>query len=168
MTERPEECTQCKKPIAVLYKEINDKSTICTNMCADCPVLLAKLHGDRNTSTKNLKEDYLHCGTCGTNSEAIRTGNGLGCSSCYEVFAELIFSELLHTRELPSYSEKKWEQYKTEPLHIGKSPKQATMLPKSSKLSTLHEALNEALKKENYEQAASLRDQIKKITETNS
>lgn len=54
---------------------------------------------------------------------------------------------------------------KTQPLHVGKTPNKPLTIPSSSRLKTLNEALNEALKKENYEQAAWIRDQIKDLTE---
>ncbi len=43
--ERPLECSECKKPIAVKYTEIVGHSIIHTCMCADCPELERRLHG---------------------------------------------------------------------------------------------------------------------------
>ncbi|HEY5259392.1 MAG TPA: UvrB/UvrC motif-containing protein, partial [Rhabdochlamydiaceae bacterium] len=54
---------------------------------------------------------------------------------------------------------------KTKPLHSGRSPQQSLHILPINQLSTLHDALNDALKKENYEQAAWLRDQIKALNE---
>jgi len=53
-------------------------------------------------------------------------------------------------------------------LHLGKTPTKPVTIPTSSRLTALNEALNEALKKENYEQAAWIRDQIKALTEKGS
>lgn len=162
MTERPEECSLCKKPIAVLYKEVSDKGAVCTQMCAECPVLAKKMHG---STAPVSKDQEMHCGRCGTSSSAYCTEGVLGCSSCYDVFADLIVTELAKAQKIPVGAQKKWSERKPQTLHLGKSPGQQVILPTSSQLSTLHEALNEALKKENYEQAAALRDQIKKLTE---
>ncbi|MGH2639313.1 MAG: UvrB/UvrC motif-containing protein [Rhabdochlamydiaceae bacterium] len=48
---------------------------------------------------------------------------------------------------------------------MGRSPQHSESPALSSKLTSLNEALNEAVKKENYEQAASIRDQIKALTD---
>ena len=66
---------------------------------------------------------------------------------------------------LPARLEKGISRKKSQPLHIGKSPSIPVEMPASSRLTALNEALNEALKKENYEQAAWLRDQIKDLME---
>ena len=49
--DRPLECSECKKPIAVRYTEIVGDTIIHTSMCADCPELQRRLHG---TSPKEL------------------------------------------------------------------------------------------------------------------
>ena len=159
MSERPIECSECKRAIKVLYKEI----ITCTEMCNECPVLKAKLHGE-TPSSKNT-EQSLCCGVCGTSLEAVQTGQPVGCSECYSVFANYIISELIDAGGLPSTLKKKAQSQKLQTFHIGRSPKLPSSPVLSSKISSLNEALNEALKKENYEQAASIRDQIKALTE---
>ena len=54
---------------------------------------------------------------------------------------------------------------KALPLHIGRAPGEANEISPSLRLLALNEALNETLKREDYEQAAWLRDQIKDLTE---
>jgi protein arginine kinase activator len=168
MGERPVECSHCKKPIKVIYKEIVDNSILCTEMCADCPVLQQKLHGQmaglqpREGLTE--AEAGLCCGHCRTTLESIKMGNPLGCSECYAIFSDILISELIAADKLPSRIKKDILTKKTQPLHLGKSPNKSLTLPSSSRLMSLNEALNEALKKENYEQAAWLRDQIKALS----
>jgi protein arginine kinase activator len=72
---------------------------------------------------------------------------------------------LIATDRIPSRIKKEFPAKKTQPLHLGKSPNKPLTIPSSSRLTALNEALNEALKKENYEQAAWIRDQIKDLTE---
>ena len=170
MVDRPVECSHCKKSIKVIYKEIAGDSIICTEMCADCPVFQQKLHGQTPLPTKGIseKEAGLCCGNCRTSLESIKMGNPVGCSECYSVFSDLIVSELIATDKIPSRIKKEFPNKKTQPLHVGKSPNNPLTIPSSSRLTTLNEALNEALKKENYEQAAWIRDQIKDLTEKGS
>jgi protein arginine kinase activator len=167
MAERPVECGHCKKPIKVVYKEIVGDSIMCTEMCADCPILQQKLHGQslEPQSREGLTETEagLCCGNCRTTLESIQMGNPLGCSECYAVFSDVLISELSTADKIPPRIKKDILTKKTQPLHIGKSPNKPLTIPSSSRLTALNEALNDALKRENYEQAAWIRDQIKAL-----
>ena len=167
MADRPVECSQCKKSIKVVYKEIVDTSTVCTEMCADCPILQQRLHGQATAvqAKEGKTEGGLFCGNCRTSLESIKMGAPVGCSECYAVFADLIVSELAAADRLPPAIKRDLPAKKTQPLHLGKAPNKPLTIPSSSRLTALNEALNEALKKENYEQAAWIRDQIKALTE---
>ncbi|MDN3507080.1 MAG: UvrB/UvrC motif-containing protein [Simkaniaceae bacterium] len=165
MPERPVECSQCKKPPKVTYKEIVGENVTCTEMCADCPILQQKLHGSAPEQVESGKEPQgtgLFCGNCHTPLEAVKMGNPLGCSQCYTIFSDVLVSELTAENKLPKSME---TAKRNQPLHIGKTPDKPANIPSSNRLPALHEALNEALQKENYEEAAYLRDQIKELTE---
>lgn len=165
MIDRPVECSQCKKPIKVAYKEIAGDSILSTEMCADCPVLQGKLHGEPNLAKP--QEGGLFCGNCGTSLEAVKMGQPLGCADCYAVFGDLLVGELLTAEAIPPSLQQKMSSKRLQAIHIGKSPDKPADITLSSRLASLNEALNEALKRENYEQAAWLRDQIKALTEKN-
>jgi protein arginine kinase activator len=172
VADRPVECSHCKKAIKVTYKEIVDTSIVCTEMCADCPILQQRLHGQNlePQSREGLTETEagLCCGNCRTTLESVQMGNPLGCSECYAVFSDVLISELISADRIPIRIKKDISAKKTQPLHIGKSPNVSITIPSSSRLTALNEALNEALKKENYEQAAWIRDQIKALMEKGS
>jgi protein arginine kinase activator len=161
MGDRPIECHQCKKPACVTYKEIVAESTICSEMCADCPVLQGKLHGDLSNPQRQEKEWY--CGHCNTSFASVKMGECLGCTECYSVFGDFLIGELISTEEVPPSLQKKGPSKRLQAIHIGKSPDAAADLAPSSQLTSLNEALNDALKGENYEQAAWLRDQIRAL-----
>lgn len=165
MPDRPVECSHCKKTITVIYKEIIEDTVSCTHMCAECPILMQKMTGElSDTKRKRSETDMgLCCGSCGTTLESIQTGNPLGCSECYSVFGDLIMDELVSLDMIPARLQKGLGKKKSQPMHIGKSPSTPAQIPSSSRLTALNEALNDALKKENYEQAAWLRDQIKDL-----
>ena len=165
MPDRPVECSQCKKPVKINYKEIVDDSIVCTEMCADCPVLQEKLHGEIGKAASKDKTSELCCGNCGTSLESVKMGQPLGCSECYAVFGDFLIGELLESDAIPASLKKKLGSKRAQAIHIGKSPDKPVDITLSSRLSSLNEALNEALKRENYEQAAWLRDQIKALTE---
>jgi protein arginine kinase activator len=159
MSERPLECSECKKKIQVVYKELLADPYVCLEMCSDCPVLKSKLQDD--SSTLSQDKSSVACGMCGTSLEDVKMGQPLGCHDCYGVFADVIIKELVESHRLPSSLKLKAFGCKT--LHVGSSPLSPDAPALSTKLASLNEALNEAIRKENYEQAASLRDQIKHI-----
>jgi protein arginine kinase activator len=163
--ERPLECSDCKKPISTCYSEIVGNTISCNCMCSDCPVLERRLFGLRDpNTTEQITEGAtgLACGNCGTTLEALRVGAPLGCSSCYEVFEEMIITELFTLDKVPAWL---GTAKKTQSLHIGRGPGQTQEISASMRILALNEALNETLKREDYEQAAWLRDQIKALTD---
>ncbi|MBM3207300.1 MAG: hypothetical protein FJZ57_01665 [Chlamydiae bacterium] len=165
MSERPVECSHCKKVTKICYTQIINDVETSLDMCVDCPILQQRMTGIKvsDKTQPNENEMGLCCGNCGTTLESILTGTPLGCSQCYSIFEEVLINDLLSIEAIPSRLEKRLNRKKSQPLHVGKSPSISINIPASSRISTLNEALNEALKKENYEQAAWLRDQIKDI-----
>jgi len=168
MAERPLECGECKKPIAVCYTEVVGDKMTRTVMCADCPVLEKKLYGKmkRESIEKGGEEVQtlvnLTCAHCGTSLEAVQTGNPLGCSECYEVFGDIVIEDLFKAGKI---SKRLTSNKQTMPLHIGRTPGEITEVNPTLKLIALNEALDETLISEDYETAALLRDQIRALKE---
>jgi len=162
--DRPIECGECKKPICIHYTEMVDKSITHTSMCQDCPELRKRLHG-LSSSTGPGQSGYeaeLACGNCGTTLEVLRTGTPLGCSVCYEVFDDSIIHELFAAQKIPA---RIVSAKRSSPIHIGRVPGEIREINPTMRLLALNEALTETLKREDYEQAAWLRDQIKALTD---
>lgn len=162
--ERPIECGSCKKDIIIKYTEIIGQQITCTGMCSDCPVLERRLRGAPSDEKEWKAVDGktgLACGNCGTTLEALRTGSNLGCSECYEVFGDVIVNELVLAGKVP---QRVGSTKKTTPIHIGRAPGESQEINPSLRLLALNEALRETLKREDYEQAALLRDQIQELT----
>jgi protein arginine kinase activator len=164
LPDRPLECTECRKPIAVHYTEMVGEAVNHTSMCADCPVLRHKLHGAPHVEHSEGKREgtSLACGNCGTTLDAIRVGTPLGCNVCYEVFDDVLLPEMLAANKIPPRIA---TTKKSVPIHIGRNPGESQEISPSLRLLALNEALSEMLKSEDYEQAAWLRDQIKALTE---
>lgn len=164
MPERPLDCTECKRPIAVCYTEIVGDTMTRVVMCADCPHLERKLYGIRRQEGigHTRSEITLACGGCGTTLEEVRMGSPLGCSECYEVFADALIEDLLKEHHISSHLS---TNKHTQPLHIGRRPGEVTEISPTLRLIALNEALDETLIREDYEQAALLRDQIRALKE---
>ena len=90
------------------------------------------------------------CPVCGfTQADFKKTGR-LGCSACYRTFGEGLESLL------------KAMHKGTE--HVGKLPERAArQMQLNDKMRALNDNLEKAVAEENYEIAASLRDQIKRL-----
>lgn len=162
--DRPLECSECKKSIAIRYTEIVGETTSQTFMCADCPELQKRLHGTQEWQATGEGIEGgagLACGNCGTSLDAVRKGSVLGCCDCYDVFEDVIIQELVSSKKIPARA---ISNKRSTPLHVGRSPNESQEVNVSVRLLALNEALNEMLKKEDYEQAAWLRDQIKALT----
>jgi len=163
MPDRPLDCSECKKPVTVLYTEVVGDKTVQTEMCADCPHLERRLRGSKATAAAAQQHAAaLACGTCGTTLEQIRTGHLLGCEECYDVFATVLIEDLIKSGKISHHLT---SNKKTLPVHIGRSPGEVTEVSPTLHLIALNEALDELLIREDYEQAALLRDQIKAFKE---
>ncbi len=92
------------------------------------------------------------CPTCGTKFRTVRQTGSVGCAECYRTFRSRI-QLLLEQTGLPD-------------LHTGRYP---TRLGSFKRLlvdrEKLRERLNQALSEENYEQAVTIRDQMRALEE---
>ena len=90
------------------------------------------------------------CPVCGfTQADFKKTGR-LGCSSCYTTFTEALNALLKAMHKGTS--------------HVGKVPQRAhRAVELSDRMRNLNESLQKAVAEENYETAATLRDQIKQL-----
>lgn len=163
--ERPLECSECKKPVTVHYTEVVGNTITHTCMCSDCPELQRRLRGMPATHFTGFTSEIaagLACGNCGTTLEALRVGTPLGCPECYAVFDDILLMEMDAAGKVPN---RLMTGKKTTPIHMGRSPGEMQEINPSLRLLALNEALNDTLKREDYEQAAWLRDQIKALTD---
>lgn len=167
--ERPLECSECKKTIAVEYTEIIGEHISHTCMCSDCPVLQQHLHGASGSNTESSADipAGLCCGRCDTTLEAVRMGTPVGCEECYEVFSDVLIAEMTSANKLAQQIAPD-KSKKSIAIHVGRSPGETAAVNPSLRLIALNEALDDVLKREDYEQAAWLRDQIKALEDKDS
>lgn len=89
------------------------------------------------------------CPTCGmTESELRRTGRA-GCGDCYKNFSDIL---LPYIKKLHGAA-----------AHVGNTPAPAADQPKADPVEGLRAKLSDAVKAENYEEAARLRDEIRRL-----
>ena len=167
MDERPLECSHCKRIANIIYKKLKYGEVESCRMCSMCPKLQANIglpekdglnEGTDLNSTKK-------CPNCQTTLYELTTQGVVGCPSCYHTFEEFIADELSETGAIPIKSDSSIMKKKSIPIHLGASPEILQSEEKAKKLESLQSALSEAVESEDFERAASLRDQIKTVSE---
>lgn len=154
-------CDKCNKNEATLHytKIVNGKKTE-QHLCSEC----AKGMNDTFTFDDIFKNVFnlnsfgghpkysneLRCDGCGlTLNELNRTGR-LGCAKCVDTFKDAIEPALKNIH--------------SGTVHKGKRPGKAVSLtPKVDKRASLEAELKEAIKNEEYEKAAEIRDILRNM-----
>lgn len=152
-------CDKCQKNQAstTIKRNINGEVTI-HHLCTECAVTAGLSHGGVLESMlgslfsgQQAARTAAVCGLCGSSYEAIARSGKAGCPQCYTEFRGQL---------LPSL-----KRIHGETHHHGKAPAVSDAAPDSGgkvdELGRLREMLSEAIERQDFEQAAVLRDQIK-------
>ncbi|HDL60523.1 MAG TPA: hypothetical protein ENH14_03600 [candidate division WOR-3 bacterium] len=103
------------------------------------------------TSTE-VRRKGKKCPVCGTSLYEFRRSFLMGCPTCYDIFRDELTEILKKVVGRESF--------------LGERPqKDSEIIPLLQERENLMKRLNEAIKKEEFEEAAKLRDEIKKIEE---
>ncbi len=167
-------CDICgKNPATVHLTEIIDEQMNELHLCEECARtksaameqqfglsdLLAGMVDFQKPSSKEEELVNIKCPSCGLSYADFKKIGRLGCGNCYDVFRKYLAPLL--------------KRIHGSNQHIGKSPlscpaKIKSPISKVNKKKTclqeLKEQLQNAIAKEAFEEAARLRDQIKKIS----
>lgn len=150
-------CSKCNKnPATVHYQEIINGKKAEYDLCQECAnkMKLFSFHSfdlDPLWLTPNLfRENKLSCPRCGLTLQEFSEEGKFGCLDCYQAFSDQVPSLLKrihgHTR------------------HTGKIPKRGGgALRIKSQLDELHSKMDQAVQEQNFELAAQLRDEIKRL-----
>ena len=162
-------CERCHKRLATLrYSEVIDGKAIARSICQGS---LNEIQGNASTgfemsgSAPTPRHDlfqrmatdrlarHIVCSSCGLELSDALQGGVLGCPVCYDSF----------TDHLPNVI----QGYQPGLRHRGKIPtRDASREQLHMQLQTKRALLRSALKTENYEDAAKLRDEIKSLETT--
>ena len=159
-------CEHCKQNEATCFYQINTNGNLRSySLCADCAAKLnlggiephpfEGLDTDINqlfgsffgAPLKPLQKNAKVCPTCGATWREIATSGKVLCTDCYTAFREEMEPTL---RSLHGAA-----------THTGRAPaKQRAVREKDAHLKELRASLAKAIAEENFEEAATLRDQI--------
>ena len=161
-------CDKCDQPATHHSVEILKGQKIEKHLCdlhaAEEGMALKAVHTPINELLTNFVK--LHsgataevaektCSNCGLTFSQFRTSSLLGCPQCYEAFDELLVPMLELAHDGGSH-------------HIGKVPRRATTSGQQQdqlQVLSMRKRLAQAVASEDYELAATLRDQIGRLEE---
>jgi len=158
-------CNICGKNQATVHlTEIIDDQITELHLCEECAQkkgaqmeshfglsdLLAGLADLGTQFNKTKTESKLKCPRCGLSYEDFKKVGRLGCGECYNAFKDALIPLL--------------KRIHGSTQHYGKSPKKIAKIVKArNELDVLREKLQKAIYKEDFEEAAKLRDRIKEL-----
>ena len=159
-------CSECGKIEAeVFLKQIVNNQVASRALCRDCAqdaagsaatpaaLLLQILAGLGGLMGRGVSLDLLKCKGCGLRYAQFKETGRLGCAECYEAFRAPL-SDLL-------------QRIHGAKRHSGKLPKgsreERDRSDLSQELSKLQKQLHEAVSGEQFEEAARIRDRIKRL-----
>lgn len=155
-------CDKCGKNLATTHiKTVINGQVEEHNLCAYCAAkggynsfgtlslsnMLASMFGDSIENGTSTKE---RCKCCGCSFSDIVESGRVGCGECYETFRNELMPSLnrLHGKV----------------KHVGSLPEAVVKVQTNEeKIEKLRESLKSAIEKEEFEQAAKIRDEIKKL-----
>jgi len=111
--------------------------------------LLAGLADFEKTAETSEKKKVLKCEDCAMTYDEFTKSGRLGCSNCYEAFSKMLVPLI--------------KRVQRSAHHLGKKPSKISKDVRSTHdLRLLQERLRNSVQKEEFEEAACLRDEIKK------
>lgn len=156
-------CQSCKKrPATIHYTEIVNNNMVTLDLCAECagekgvnvesgePGLGDLVAGliDTTATSEAERIGKVSCPTCGYDYSEFKKLGRFGCPDCYLAFEAQLVSVLRHVHGSTH--------------HSGKIPPTVSSRAETrQKASTLREELTRAIEAEEYERAATIRDEIR-------
>lgn len=130
-----------------------------TNVFSDMENEFSSLLGSFFGNVLPARTQATRCEFCGsTYSEIAKTGH-VGCAKCYELFEDQLYPSIRRIHGNTTHCGKNSSSAKA--AKAAKAAEKPAEETKESKISALKAQLDEAVKAQNFERAAELRDEIK-------
>ncbi|MEG0570864.1 MAG: UvrB/UvrC motif-containing protein [Oscillospiraceae bacterium] len=153
-------CEKCGQNIATtIFKQSINGHVQTLHICDNCAIKIGYNNLFDGFNINYIVNDLLNaskkantqCPSCGITLDQISKTGKVGCASCYSYFNAMLTPaiEKIHGRA----------------SHTGKSPLNKEPLKPKTKLCDLSDKLQEAIRLQDFEQAAILRDEIAKLND---
>ena len=156
-------CEKCHQNNATLYvNELIQGKMEESYLCNECAKIQNNISGSNQPTFEKFitgilemalgsSAQNLACPNCKMTASEFKKNGRFGCSTCYETFNSILQDAL---KKIQPGNE-----------HTGKVPQRLVpLITAKREIEKLKKDLSEAIKQEEYEQAAKLRDQIKDLT----
>lgn len=156
------QCEEChQNPATVLITVWSGNGTTVRHLCQACVEKMETsfAKGDMSTFLSSLlsllsrtpsQEETLRCSVCGLTYEEFQNTGKLGCAKCYEAFSEHLKPLLLRVHGRSQ--------------HAGRVPAaQKELCTLEQSILALKDRMEQAVSVENFEEAATLRDEIRAL-----
>lgn len=152
---KPEQCGECTKPATIHLTQIIDNKIQKVDLCEDCPYKQGVTDPEGFSLADFLlkppatliSDQSVQCEACGFTPADFKKSGRFGCPQCYETFKDILDPMLKNMHK--------------DIVHRGKVPEKAlARLSRQRRLDQLQSDLNSAVKEEDYEEAARIRDLI--------
>ena len=133
--------------------------------------LLSGLLGTQETEEEDEKYAGVVCPTCKTTYEEFVKDSRFGCPDCYSVFDPLISDNIRHLQGSEKHVGKRPAGFCSAAADMsgavasGDDPADIPELSKEEKIRLMETRLKDAVRREEYEDAAKLRDEIRALKE---
>ncbi len=155
-------CQRCPKQATFHITEVmGEEKYFDLHLCEECaqkhladPENSVKKISDKPAAAEDLSDlGNRHCEACGIKFVEFRNTGRLGCSHDYDSFKDELLPLL--------------DNIHGDTKHVGKTPRRQPKVKASqTELATLRRQLQVAVTKEAYEEAAQLRDKIKRLEDS--
>lgn len=152
MDQRPSQCQGCTQPCSTYFTLVSGGKAESFGCCQACPVVTAPVAGGLLPSVELGYKLSVpsptgrgRCPSCGFRWQDFERTHRIGCPTCYQAHTEQVLATI--ARLQPGMA------------HQGRRP-QALTADRQAKLAACQALLAEAVKEEDFESAAALRDQI--------
>ena len=159
MDQRPSQCQGCTQPCSTYFTLVSGGKAESFGCCQACPVVTAPVAGGLLPSVELGYKLSVpsptgrgRCPSCGFRWQDFERTHRIGCPTCYQAHTEQVLATI--ARLQPGMA------------HQGRRP-QALVADRQAKLAACQALLAEAVKEEDFESAAALRDQIVALEASN-
>jgi len=144
-------CPACAATRQMTFLPEDDLGSVDPNRPDDAGSLAAFLNHDLSMGTDSRElEENLVCGSCGFTLQQYRSFNRLGCPRCYRAFGQVLRRHLA--------------RFHGRCLHLGRMPGSLSGGPNTlAELTRSRIDLERAIKGEDFESAARIRDRIREL-----
>ena len=148
-------CEECSKKLGIEDLDFSMPSLDFSSFFGD----LLNDYEESNFLPSFIREKELKCNKCGMTFDEFTNIGKFGCDECYDVFSSKIDSMLKNIHGDNRHVGRIGKISAKSDANLNNEEKAE---PKSNKVTELREKLKQLIKEEKYEEAANVRDEIKK------